>query len=318
MAIEIVGVDEAGYGPLLGPLVVAAVALRVPDPAACPWQLLGDEVTDTPRARDPRLAVADSKLVFRGRNAAAFGRLELSVLAFLQAAGMTASSLDELLGAVAPTLAEGSLAGPWYRTDGLGVPLVAPANAVADSAGRLATVMHGAGVEIATMRCDVIGEDRYNAAVTAVGNKAELLFEAASGLLGAVRTAATRRIVVDRQGGRSHYAEQLRRAFPESFVWIAAEGSTSSGYRLSDALGDCDLSFEVGADRRHFAVALASMTAKYVRELCMERFNRYWAARVPGIVPTAGYWSDGRRFLADLAAAAETAPLGELPTPRCR
>jgi len=318
VAIEIVGVDEAGYGPLLGPLVVAAVALRVPDVASCPWQLLADEVTATPRARDPRLPVADSKLVFRGRGTAALARLELTVLAFLRAAGARPRTWNELLDAVAPALAQGSLAEPWYRAGGFDVPLAVAPDDVARAADRLATGMGRAGVEIASVRCDVVGESRFNAAVAALDNKAELLFEVAAALVGGARTAATRRIVVDRQGGRSRYAEPLRRAFPEAFVWIAGEQAAASAYRLSDSLGECDLSFEVGADRRHFAVALASMVAKYVRELCMEGFNRYWAERVPGIVPTAGYWSDGQRFLADLADAAEVAPVGELPVPRCR
>ena len=121
-----------------------------------------------------------------------------------------------------------------------------------------------------------------------------------------------------RQGGRSHYVDPLRRAFPDAFVWIASESSVASAYRLNDPVGDWDLWFEVGADRHHFTVALASMVAKYVRELCMERFNRYWAARVPGLVPTAGYWSDGQRFLADLKEAAKTMAIGELPLPRNR
>ena len=318
VTIEIVGVDEAGYGPLLGPLVVAAVVVRVPDIAGCPWQLLADAVTARPAARDTRLAVADSKLVFRGRDRAALARLEVSVLAFLRAAGADPKTLEELLWTVAPTLAEGSLIEPWYRADDLDLPLTAASREVEQGAQRLAAAMDRAGVEVPAVRCEVVGESRYNAVVAALDSKAELLFAAATGLVGAVRCEATRRIVIDRQSGRTRYVEPLRRAFPAAFVWIAGEDTSVSRYRLNDGLGESDVSFEVGADRRHFTVALASMVAKYVRELCMARFNRYWAERVPGIVPTAGYWTDGQRFLADLARAAEATPLGELPVPRCR
>ena len=54
------------------------------------------------------------------------------------------------------------------------------------------------------------------------------------------------------------------------------------------------------ADAVDPAAALASMTAKYVRELFMESLNAFFAARVEGLKPTAGYYSDGRRFLADV------------------
>ena len=58
-------------------------------------------------------------------------------------------------------------------------------------------------------------------------------------------------------------------------------------------------------------VALASMLAKYIREAVMQRFNAYWCARMPELRPTAGYYGDARRFLADiqpLIASAEVAP----------
>ena len=42
--------------------------------------------------------------------------------------------------------------------------------------------------------------------------------------------------------------------------------------------------------------ALASMTAKYLRELSMRAFNEFWCARVPGLRPTAGYPGDAPRF----------------------
>ena len=50
-------------------------------------------------------------------------------------------------------------------------------------------------------------------------------------------------------------------------------------------------------------VALASMTAKYVRELAMAAFNAHWTTLAPELRPTAGYPLDARRWRGDAAAA---------------
>ena len=48
-------------------------------------------------------------------------------------------------------------------------------------------------------------------------------------------------------------------------------------------------------------VALASITAKYVRELSMRLFNEFWRDAVsPDLQPTAGYPVDALRFRADV------------------
>jgi hypothetical protein len=54
-------------------------------------------------------------------------------------------------------------------------------------------------------------------------------------------------------------------------------------------------------------VALASMTAKYVRELAMHAFNTFWSERVPGLAATAGYPVDAKRWLAEAADAVRAA-----------
>src|SRR5262245_41979787 len=63
----ILGVDEAGYGPNLGPFVMSAVACRVPEPLAAAnlWQALAPAVR---RHREPGdgLLIDDSKLVHSG------------------------------------------------------------------------------------------------------------------------------------------------------------------------------------------------------------------------------------------------------------
>ena len=93
-----------------------------------------------------------------------------------------------------------------------------------------------------------------------------------------------------------------------SSVTIIAGRRTQAGYLTTpvaiEKLHKNSLSwqvhFEAKAEARHLPVALASIYAKYVRELFMEQINRYWTAQVPGLRPTAGYYSDGRRFLADI------------------
>jgi ribonuclease HII len=65
------------------------------------------------------------------------------------------------------------------------------------------------------------------------------------------------------------------------------------------------LIFAEKAEERVMPVALASMFAKYVREVLMLRFNAYWLARAPEVKATAGYWTDGQRFVKEIAEAAK-------------
>src|SRR5262249_20352050 len=79
----IVGVDEAGYGPNLGPFVMTAVACRIPPESveADLWQVLRPGVRRHKEAGDDRPLVDDSKLVYSPTQGLA--ELERSVLATL-------------------------------------------------------------------------------------------------------------------------------------------------------------------------------------------------------------------------------------------
>ena len=63
----LIGTDEAGYGPTLGPLVGTGVAFRVPNDRidTCLWHALRDTCTRTVRKRAHKLVVADSKKLYK-------------------------------------------------------------------------------------------------------------------------------------------------------------------------------------------------------------------------------------------------------------
>jgi hypothetical protein len=53
------------------------------------------------------------------------------------------------------------------------------------------------------------------------------------------------------------------------------------------------------------------MASKYLRELLMLEFNRFWQTHVPGLKPTAGYPGDSARFLAEVRDAAARLGISE-------
>ena len=65
----VIGTDEAGYGPNLGPLVIGASAWEVPDdlPLDGMYEHLSDGIAIAPQGKaDRRLLIADSKQLYKG------------------------------------------------------------------------------------------------------------------------------------------------------------------------------------------------------------------------------------------------------------
>jgi len=297
----VLGIDEAGYGPLLGPLVIGATlwrcALRPAD--ADLWQHLDTAVTRAAGRRDSRLVVDDSKRVFdRGRGPAS---LERTVLVFADAAGVPHGTLGEFITALAG-VPLGSVC-PWYADLGRRLPVAAAPDAHAGATARLVATMTAARAACVALRAEVLPEDLYNRRVAATRNKAAVLLESVLRLVHWAGGRAARQdlyVVVDRLGGRADYRGVLMAAFPERHLHVVAQEEGRSAYRLADATSDWHLEFVVDGDQKHLPIALASMLAKYVRELLMHELNAFWRGLVPGVRPTAGYYTDAQRFLADI------------------
>ena len=153
------------------------------------------------------------------------------------------------------------------------------------------------------MACDAIDAGEFNLLLDRFGNKASVNFGAITRLMERVWSewpAAHPRIVVDRQGGRAYYRQPLQMVFPDAFITVLGETEAVSRYRLDRGGSTITVSFESDSESRHLPIALASMTAKYVRELLMARLNRFFLSHLPTVKPTAGYVLDGRRYVAEI------------------
>jgi hypothetical protein len=306
------GIDEAGYGPHLGPLVVAAAAFdfaadNLPGPDL--WGDLRAHVRKRPGGTSPRVLICDSKEAYG--SGADLAALERTVLGFLASGGIQPRSLAELLAAVSVNFSAGHDAGdcgrrPWDRPQAVAIPVAAGEDDIASAAQRLAKGLAGLGAGPGGLWVNVAPASRLNRLIDGRRNKAEALFALAAEVLSAVERRLPDgpiHVTMDRHGGRRYYARILAGAFPMTSIETLEESPGASRYRLHRAAAPLDLTVRDRCETWSVPTALASMAAKYVRELHMRQLNAYFQSLVPGLRPTAGYGLDAWRFLDEVAAA---------------
>jgi ribonuclease HIII len=300
------GIDEAGYGPMIGPLCVACSVFRVDDhdpdaSGACDlWKRLKKAVCKKRTDKKRRIAIDDSKKIKLPNDGAIHPLrfLERGVLGMHMAAAECPACDSDLFGHLSVTVS----GAPWYSSI-TSLPVAHTIDELRITAARLRQTLSAESVTCEALRCETIDAESFNSQVAAMGAKSSVNFCA---VLRHIDTIWKRwpndhpRVIVDRQGGRMRYIDDLLRAWPGVKVHVMSEDETLSRYRLELNGSLLTVSFLVEAESAHLPVALASMTAKYVRELFMMRLNRYFQALMPELKPTAGYYGDGRRYLDDI------------------
>jgi ribonuclease HII len=295
----IIGIDEAGYGPNLGPFVMSAVALHVPTNKAKTnlWDLLADAVCQEP-ADDGRIFINDSKVVYSTSKGVA--TLERSVLAALAGDRLHEPlSLFDWLAELTPACIDHEVNLPWYGVD-RHLPVALTLDELREPTARFRSVCAGKGVGLAALYACVIEPASFNRMVDHWGSKGGALTEAIQTLISAIipqlQAGEPVYFMVDKHGGRNTYAALLQHCFGDGLVFVRRESMACSEYDIQGYAGPIRLQFQPRADSEHFCVALASMLSKYLREMLMGEFNRFWVERLPGLEPTAGYPGDASRF----------------------
>jgi len=293
---RLIGTDEAGYGPNLGPLVVAGTLWEVPDdlnPMDL-WESLQSVLTCAPERNDRRLHVADSKAVYSANRS--LEDLEVPVLAFLGSLGCAAETLDSLGEQLAgAAFRDAYQAEVWNAAPGLSLPAASSAEHIQEWQHELHKEMQAAEVRLLAVRTAIVFPRQFNTLVDTAGSKGAVLSETTLRLVAELMavgpTDQATLVVCDKHGGRNRYDEIIASQFDDEFVFRLEESREMSRYRM----GRTEFCFRTKAEEL-LPVALSSMIAKYLREVLMRQFNLYWGQRIPGLRPTQGYPVDARRF----------------------
>lgn len=302
----LLGTDEAGYGPNLGPLLIGASLWEVPDGVACGdlYRLLRGAVVQTSRlapAERRQVWLADSKSLYQAGQGLA--DLEAGLWPVLGLVGCPPRTWRQAWHRLAPGALDDCRADAWYDYD-CTLPIDAGQCMRDDSGARLAASLARVGVRLAAIVCRAVFPAQFNRLVEQAGSKgtalSQVTLELAAQLIATVPDAPVQ-VVCDKHGGRNHYQHLLQQQFPDWLVEVHREGGRESWYRFGPPWRRVEFRFVVRGEQ-YLPVALASMAAKYLRELAMRAWNTFWCARVPGLAPTAGYPGDAQRFKDAIAA----------------
>lgn len=315
------GVDEAGYGPNLGPLVVAASLWKAP--GNCSEQQFSDALAQNFSTANwspscQHVPLGDSKKLYATRSGLA--TLEAGLLAMLFSIDASCTSLGQLIQHVVRPEWIDELNGlDWYAGYAEEpLPNTVELTEVQRLSQLALSMLAPVGIELIDLKAAIVCEPHFNQAVAKSGSKGELLSRTTLELVVQLleQCPATTQVFCDRQGGRKNYLPNLLAAMPDEWFTEMQISPARSSYQSCGAR-QLEIHFSVGGDSFP-PTALASMLAKYLRERLMQPLNAFWQGHLPQLRSTAGYPVDAQRFRAAIEPVAQRLQLSVGQWWRCK
>jgi len=313
----LLGTDEAGYGPNLGPLVISATVWEAPEDVGPEdfYDRLAGVIAPSPRGASGGdglpLVLADSKKLYQSGGTRR--PLERGRRAMLGLPGHCPRTWRDAWKTLAPEALERMPSIPWYADYDASAPLDCDASEIEPLVPLLRAGLEAAGVRLIAVRSRAIFTGEFNELLARHETKGSALSRETLDLAARAIEPLPRgpiQLVCDKHGGRNRYAPLLAERFDVGLLEVGLEGRERSVYRFGPPERRIEVCFRAKAEAC-LPAALASMASKYLRELAMRAFNAFWSRRVPGLQPTAGYPLDARRFRADVAESLHRMHLDE-------
>ena len=245
----------------------------------------------------------DSKKIFsrKSTKSETLEPLERGVFAAVQIATNTIpKTSDHLLSLLALKAPDDSELTCWKKLNAVALPLATKAPLTIEQSDQAAKQLRTHGIRLTGLACRWIFPETFNAALDNGMNKSDILSQASLQLAFDLRNQHPHTPAViwcDRHGGRKRYAGVVSHCFDAARVEPLSETARCSHYRIHDRECPTFIHFSVGGESQ-LPVAVASMTAKYTRELAMDVFNCFWTDHIPSLQPTAGYPVDAAPLVA--------------------
>ena len=295
--MRLIGIDENGYGPVLGPLVVTSTSLKLQSSsfALIPdlWRLLG--IKKDPGSNSKRLLVCDSKTVFNTSRKKELAAEETVLAFFYLCFGFLPKSADQFLEAVIDpsTTTYNPSCFCWKKELGLELNPERRKH-ILQSAERLRKRAQQKGIILEKPCCLLLCPSLFNNGLKS-RNKSGLVLESGLNLIrqyiGADTTIACREVKrsayftawLGKVGGLQYYQEHISTLFGSQFMVIPnREEKNNSAYELNKSGKSVGtITYLQDGEENSFLIALSSFFGKYTRDLFWKKTRTYLEEFLP-------------------------------------